>query len=129
MARVLVVDVLETRTVYEAQVNDLNDYYRELRCSVFDVVNRKVGDKFFDIYVDDNGLFVKEPRPSFFGKALFSSTYEPMLVGNLLFANHDKEGNTTDLSDEDIEMIKSRIVEVKFKDGIKCPVILCEPDI
>ena len=48
-----------------------------------------------------------------------------MLVGNLIFANHDSEGNTTSLSDNDIKIIKSHIREVqtfeKTDDGFKKP--------
>lgn len=64
------------------------------------IARRKVGEKIFDIFVDDEGLLKDNPIPT-----AFTSDLEVALVGNLLFANHDAEGNTTSLSDEDIECI------------------------
>lgn len=105
MARVLVMDVLsEENRVYTAQVNDLKDYYEHLKCDCFDIANRKVGNKRFDIYVDDIGLY----RDNLIVSAIDNEN-QPMLVGNLIFANHDSEGNTTSLSDEDIAEITENI--------------------
>lgn len=106
-ARVLVLDVIGGNGLYEAEVESLNDYYEHLKCDCFDIANRKVGDKRFDIFVDDVGLFVDKPIPSVLDRDL-----QPMLVGNCIFANHDYEGNTTSLSDEDIEMIKREAISV-----------------
>ena len=101
MARVLVLDVIGRKGFYEAECNDLDDYYRELKCDTFDIATRKIGDKYFDMFVDDNGLFVEKPIPSVLDNAL-----GVMLVGNVIFANHDEEGNTTSLTDADIDLIK-----------------------
>lgn len=83
--------------------NTLQDFYDHLECDCFDIAYRKVGteNRCFDIFVDDIGLFREKPIVSAIG-----SDFQPQLVGNLVFANHDMEGNTTSLSDEEIKYIK-----------------------
>ena len=108
MARVLVLDVNKNE-VREANCNELKDFYRELQAELFDITRRKIGGKMFDIFVDDIGLFREDPVVSAFDK----NTLEPMLVGNLIFANHDAAGNTTDLSMKDIVIICESIAKVK----------------
>ena len=101
MARLLVLDVIGNKGFYEVECNELKDYYRELKCDCFDIATRRIGDKYFDIFCDDNGFFVEDPIPS-----ALDDEFNVMLVGNLVFANHDEEGNTTSLTDEDIKLIK-----------------------
>lgn len=101
MARVLVLDVIEGKGLYESKCNDLNDFYRELKCDCFDIATRRIGGKYFDLFVDDIGLFRDSPIPSVFDKDM-----KPMLFGNVVIANHDSKGDMIDLSDEDIKLIK-----------------------
>ena len=78
----------------------IDDYYRYLECSCFDIACRKIGDKYYDIFCDDEGLFKED---------FIFSAVDPsgtgMLVGNLIFANHDDQGNTTSLSEDDVKNI------------------------
>lgn len=108
-ARVLVLDVIDGNGLYEAECSCLDDYYEHLKCECFDIATRKIGDKYFDIFVDDVGLFAENPIPS-----VIDENMNPMLVGNCVFANHDREGNTTSLSDEDIAVIKSAASTVGY---------------
>lgn len=87
----------------EFEQKTLQDFYDHLECECFDIAYRKVGaeKRYFDIFVDDIGLFREKPIVSAIG-----SDFQPQLVGNLIFANHDLEGNTTSLSDEEIKYIK-----------------------
>ncbi len=123
MARVLVIDVIDKKDVHTAECKELDDFYRELKCDCFDIVEKKIGSKFFDIFVDDNGLFVEKPVPS-----MFSSTMNTMLVGNLVFASHDDYGNTTSLSDENIEMIKENVFML-WDEGRQYPAVICSPEL
>lgn len=111
MARVLVLDVIGDKGLYEAECNELNDYYEHLKCDCFDIACRKIGDKYFDMFVDDVGLFKDSPIPS-----VFDTEMNPMLVGNVIIANHDMEGNTTSLTDEDIAIIKAHTVSLVYFD-------------
>lgn len=106
-ARLLALDVIGGTGFSEIMCKSSDDLYTALKCDCFDIAVRKIGEKYFDIFCDDIGLFVDDPIPSALDKEL-----KPMLVGNLIFANHDSAGNTTSLSDEDIKMIKDSAVTV-----------------
>ena len=112
MARLLVLDVIDGKGLYEAECNELDDYYRHLKCDCFDVATRKIGDRYFDMFVDDEGLFKDPAIPS-----VFDSDMNPMLVGNVVFANHDEYGETTSLSDDDIRIIKESMVTINAVNG------------
>lgn len=105
MARLLLLDVFDNE-VKEVECDELDDYYKFLRCGCFDIAHRQIGGKYFDIFVDDIGLYAEQPIVS-----AINSKHEPMLVGNLIFANHDSEGNTTDLTNGDIAIIRMNIMD------------------
>lgn len=105
MARLLALDVIGGAGFYEVECNELQDYYTALKCDCFDITCRKIGDRVFDIFCDDIGLFSDNPIPS-----ALDDNMQPCLVGNLIFAHHDLEGNTTSLSDEDIVHIKDNSI-------------------
>lgn len=69
-------------------------------------VERKIGEEYYDFWLDDEGL-LKEER-NLTGACM--NAYE-MLVGNLLIARHDEEGNTIGLTDEDIAFISKHLIE------------------
>lgn len=99
----------------EVDIKCLNDYYRHLECSTFDVVRRILGNKVYDIYLDDEGMFVSDPIISAVDKNLQLQT-----VGNLIFCGPtDSEGYQTGLSDYDIRNIKSYIKPVLYTFGKK----------
>ena len=71
--------------VYEEKVQiidiepTLDEYYKTLDCSCIDIVERKIGGKFYDVMCDDEGLF-REPQKI----SAINDMGEPMFVGNLL---------------------------------------------
>lgn len=111
MARTLVLDT-KKQEIRLTECKCLNDFYRELDAQPFDIVTRPIDGKLFDIFVDDCGLYRENPVVS-----AIDSEGNPMLVGNLVIANHDKKGNTTSLSDDDIKKIRKSIYWAKKKDG------------
>lgn len=72
------------------------------------VIVRKIDGEEYDIWLDDEGL-LKEER-CITGACMNA---RELLVGNLLIARHDEEGNTTGLTDEDIKRITRVIIENK----------------
>lgn len=112
MARLLALDVIGGKGLYEVECNELNDYYEALKCDCFDVTSRLIGGRKYDIFCDDVGTLVKNPIPS-----AFNRDRQPVLVGNLIFAKHDREGNTLSLSDDDIGHILkcASIAKVRIK--------------
>ena len=105
MARVLVLDV-EHDELREAQCHNIDDFYRELNAEPLDIARRFIADKPYDIFVDDMGLL---REPDSIVVSAIDGKGSPMLVGNLIFANHDGQGNTVSLTDQDIEHIKGCI--------------------
>lgn len=105
--RLLLLDVIGGTGFREVTCGELQDYYDNLKCDCFDIAVRNIGGRYFDIFCDDVGLFVEHPIPS-----AVDDEFNPVLVGNLIFAHHDREGNTTGLSDDDIEFIIEHSVKV-----------------
>ena len=107
--RVLVLDVINNKGLYETYIDqdNIDDIYKEICCDCFDVAYRKIGDKWYDIFCDDEGLFKESSVPS----AIYPNM-KVALVGNLLFANHNEIGETTGLSDDDIHNITMSIISI-----------------
>lgn len=80
--------------------DDLDVFYELIGCRCIDIVHRKIGNKYFDVICDDEGLFKDEVIVS-----AVDTQFRQMLVGNLIIATGDNEGNLIDLSDEDIKQI------------------------
>ena len=103
----LFIDV-EHNKVRVVDVNDLGDYYTLIGCRCIDIVNRKIGDKRFEIICDDEGLFVENPKTS-----AITQSGRPMLVGNLLIASGTViDGELTPITANDVEYIYNFIVDV-----------------
>lgn len=85
----------------------LEAYYKALDCDCIDIVERKIGKKWFDIVCDDEGLLKERPKIS-----AINDMGEVMLVGNLMFCKHDDEGDTVGLTDEEITHIQKYIQKI-----------------
>ncbi len=83
----------------------LSEWYRLLKCDLIDITKRKVGGRYFDIIADDEGLLKAGAKVS-----ALDSSQRPQLVGNLIFCNHDGEGNETSLTDDDIAHLLQYVV-------------------
>lgn len=119
MARMLVLDVNDCK-VYEKDCNCLQDYYSAIRCNTIDIVSRQIGGRYFDIIVDDEGFL--KPEDEIYVSAINSEKHV-MLVGTLVFANHDSDGNETDLTDQDVEHIRNYIKCAFLKEGGVQPIL------
>ena len=121
MATVLVLDVKDN-DVKPVQCSELDDFYRELDADVFDIASRKIGGKYYDIFCDDMGLYREDPVIS-----AISPKMEPMLVGNLVFANHDDAGETTSLTEDDMDRIVHNLFLIRqVGDDKEHMVVMCE---
>lgn len=99
----------------------LENYYKILKCRLIDITERKINGKYFDIIVDDEGLFDSSNR--------VSAVYEdgsPALVGSLIICNHDGEGNETALSPGDICKIQDKLAIATSPDGVKYNVVVLD---
>lgn len=121
MARLLMLDVSRNE-LRETECNELQDFYRDLGAEIFDITRRKIGGKMYDIFVDDMGMFRENPIVS-----AISRDGKPMLVGNLIFANHNEAGETTDITMQDIARIMSKTVRVHTVDNDETHLaVMCE---
>lgn len=85
--------------------DSIEEFYKIIDCRCIDIATRRIGTrkKHYDIIVDDEGLFVDNPRVS-----AIDSNLKPMLVGNLIITN-SKNGATTSLTDDDINYLKQYV--------------------
>ena len=124
MPRLLLFDIQTDNPpdmVREVECNDIEDYYKYLNCRCFDIANRKIGNKRYDIFVDDEGLLIDTPTISAVTPEGF-----PMLAGNLIFALHNAEGETIGIEDEDIKNICQNIRYATNSSGDDVWVLVCE---
>lgn len=81
-------------------------YWKELR------------EKDIDIYANDEGLFADNPTITLIITDE-RNEYKVVgtLVGNLIFASHDDEGNTIGLTNEQIEFVVKHLVPVTYSNS------------
>ena len=106
--KMLLLDV-HNNEVRVVEANGLEDYYKYIRCSVIDIVRRKIGDLTVEIVCDDEGALCEHPKVS----AVDAVFGLPELYGNLLVAGGKViDGNLTELTEKEIEYIKQFVIEV-----------------
>lgn len=99
----------------EVDITDtLDTYYDALGCRCIDIQTRKLGDKWYDFVIDDEGLFAEDVCPS-----ALCEDKDVMFVGALFVTGvADDEGELTSLTDEDITNILNHVgVARRRKDG------------
>lgn len=86
--------------------DDLGTYYNLIDCRNIDIVRRKIGQQYFNIVCDDEGLLKDRPRIS-----AISDLGEILLVGNLVICSGEitEDGDLIGLTDDEAEYIKARI--------------------
>lgn len=93
--------------------NDYRAFKEELNItSPVDCVNRKIGENRYDLWIDDEGLF-KTNDDGTIASIGVNTTWEEVLAGRIVIANHDDDGNTLSLSEADIENIKKHICQAR----------------
>lgn len=83
--------------------HDYRDIKRLLEIeSPLTCVERKIGNAYYDLWCDDEGLF---PDKKYASAMLMHHEGQEILCGNVLIAKHDGEGNTIGLKKEELEEI------------------------
>lgn len=99
-------NVKENRKPRLIDIEDkLDTFYRLLDCDTIDVAVRKIGDDYYDIIVDDEGLLIDNPKIS-----AFDNQYNPQLVGNLLIVKNDGKGEFKGLTDDEAREVMNNMV-------------------
>ena len=94
------------KTAYET-------YTKLLKCDLIDIVTRKIGGIWYDLIVDDEGLYQDNPKVSVLTKKL-----KPAIWGNVIITRSTPSGNQSGLKDSDIEIIKDNIAWMTGDDGL-----------
>ena len=99
--KMLLLDVVN-KDVKMVEANGLADYYKLIGCRCIDIIHRRIGDVEVEIVLDDEGLFVENPKPS-----AVSVDGTPMLFGNLLIASGrvTDDGELTELDQDEVDEI------------------------
>ena len=94
--------------------DNLNEFYKMLNCKTIDIVTRKIGNNYYDIICDDNGLFKDITITS-----AIDNKNKSALVGNLLIVGlPNDDGNLTDLTDEQtFEVLKNSVMALYYKEN------------
>ena len=104
--RGLLIDVKNSKVEAVEREDDfeLQDYYDMLDCDYIDIVCRKIGERYYDIVCDDEGLLKAGCKVS-----AVDSEYCTMLVGNLFIRGLARDGEMTNLTIPDINYIAKKI--------------------
>lgn len=117
----VLIDVMAGRAiVYTVKSGTLEEYYRILNCTTFDIATRRIGTGVYDIYCDDEGLLQCNPIVS-----AVSDDRHPMLVGNLFVAKTNDEGETISLSMDEIGEVIDNITTLCDESGRTWPALIC----
>lgn len=97
---------LNVKDCEKAQVIEIEDelavFYDLIGCSLITVTERKIGEHYYDIIADDEGLFVENPKVS-----ALDEIGHGALVGNLIVVKHDGNGKFQGLTDEEAQEVLS----------------------
>lgn len=120
MANMLLLDV-EKQELREVECNSLDDYYKEIDCRCIDikevfVINRKLKKSMYiDVIYDDEFLLTNDRKIPSVLYVTERNSLETFLLGNVLFARHNKDGEIESLSDEQMDFIKSCVEDIPFE--------------
>lgn len=107
------------RKVEIKEIEDkLEAYYDILKCDCIDICHRLIGGKWFTIVCDDEGLLDASNSISAFDHRNLS-----LLVGNLFICLDGNDSNLHSLDEEDFNLILSRTLHYRKRDGSVHPVL------
>ena len=124
--RAYLVDVFTPTNTGVKEIKDWKEIAPTLNCDCFDVTRIKLGDTFFGVYVDDEGL-CKNFEDIIWGAFKIDENEEMVtatLAGSLLIVSGtvDEDGYELDLTDDEILLIEQHIAcptdeELKLMQG------------
>ena len=120
MANMLLLDV-EKQELREVECNSLDDYYKEIDCRCIDVkevfvVNcRTKKSMYVDVIYDEEFPLTNNTKIPSVLYITEKNDLETFLLGNVIFARHNKDGEIESLSDEQMDFIKSCVEDIPFE--------------
>lgn len=103
----------------EVKVVETSGHYEDLKKligieSPITITERKIGDKYYDLWVDDEGLLKSDSHIQ--GCCLNA---KELLMGNIIILSSNEQGESIGLSNSDIENIKKHIMVLGEKKSDK----------
>ena len=120
MANMLLLDV-EKQELREVDCNSLEDYYKEIDCRCTDikevfVINRNTKKSMYiDVIYDKEFPLTNNRKIPSVLYVTERNSIEIFLLGNVIFARHNKNGEIESLTDEQLEFIKSCVEDIPFE--------------
>ena len=102
----------------------LESYYKILNCELIDIASMKIGNRYFDIICDDEGLMKEDINIS----AIYDD-FTPALVGNILVVRHDGKGNERSLTSKDILLVLEHVTTIQTTQATKTTVTVKERNV
>lgn len=102
----------------EVEIREYTDWYPLLNCDIIDIVSRKIGDNYYDIVCDDEGLF-KDPLIPTCVNFNENGKLEEVIHGNVFICKTDEEGELTSLTEKETEEILKNSIAILHKDKIQ----------
>lgn len=109
---------IETRKLFTDEDTFLHEYYKILNCDTIDIISRKIGNNYYDIICDDEGLLKANPIPSMLVVDDADRIIQ-FLVGNIYIVKHDEDGNEISLNNDEIDEVMSNIYIISCKNDDK----------
>ena len=86
--------------------NHLEQFYRLIGCRCIDIAVRKVGETYYNVVLDDEGLLVEDPITS-----AIDHQHHGMLAGNLVIFGMDEQTmDLAPLTDDDVRNIRKNLM-------------------
>lgn len=114
----------ERKGIRSTITDTLKTYYKIINCDCIDIVTRKIGDKFYDFVVDEEGLLKGRKGCAV---SFANGDINDCLCGTLVITGViDEEGELTSLSEEDYENIENHIKSSYENRCFTFPIIVME---
>lgn len=110
-------DTLDFGIAYLPKDNHLKFFYDCLNCRYIDIITRRIGDRYFDFVIDDEGKLYEKPMTAImvYDKENFIAD---CLAGSFLITIHNDDGETLPLTSEDLAYI-DKMAEVTKINGVE----------
>lgn len=111
--------VLSNGELKEKEINNTLEVLQEIVGGYIEIpfLSRDFNDNEIDIIINEEGKFIEGLEPEI---AVIDGTTQRILdivYGNCIFASHDTEGNTTELNEEQIKIVKDKLkMDIVLKD-------------
>lgn len=119
----ILIDVKNQTAQVTTIPDTLDGYYEALDCDCIDIVSRKVGERYFEIIADDEGLLKDDIKVSG-----INSKGCVMLVGNIFVCKENGHGDLKSLTDEECQYVMKHVGMISMTDEFHLYPALCYMD-